>query len=186
VRGSPDFAKLPKDTQQYVANTLKEMTEYQGYAGQVHEIGNLFTHDLASIKSEDLLTQVRTELEKTKPPPAYEGDWSRTQAVSDWKKWSKDLSALDAAVKKTRDAYERFSQDAAQLVDYEKKEDPRFFTLRKTLRAQLNALPQPVRDKAKLIPGADYATYGQVFEMPAVREAYRAWENSPARKLIGG
>ena len=64
----------------------------------MQEAGGLFAREPTSIQTEDTLAEAKAKLEKLKPDKKYETEWQQTRAVQNWKHWSQEIHALDAAV----------------------------------------------------------------------------------------
>jgi hypothetical protein len=187
IRQSKYFPSLPKDLQEFVADTLKEFEAYHAYAVRLREAANTFGGDVKTLDNEEDLDKAKAALEKVPPPPRYQADWGQTAAVADWKRWLGEVKALDVAVRHTRTGYEKLLEDAKRLKRLESKKGISLDELADRAKEawdRWKKLPQRKGDADRLIPGAEGATYAQVFAFPSVAEVYEAWMRSGLQETV--
>jgi hypothetical protein len=171
----PDFAQLPKPKQQDVTGRLTELKAYQAYAEAVNSIASPATAD-----SEAKLKAIENQVARIKVPAEYSVEWSQTDAGERHRRLQDDTRALGHVVADTERGY-RKAADEAELLRTTSEAANLPGRARKIV-AEADALPSPVADRDKPIPGSKEITYSSVFKFEDVNAAYQRWEQ--ARPLL--
>jgi len=191
---SSDFKRLPEDYQEQVNNQLKELTEYQQFAGKVREIGDTFSNDLNRVPddAEDQLEVIKKKLEDWKVPPEYLASWAGSPAVQDRAQWLADLKALDREKKLIVQEYRRLLQEGRETLQKGRARFKNEGIIRvddldkvESLKTQGKKLMERRTTRAnELIPNATEVKNALLFRLRTVQEAQQQWEVSDVRRNL--
>jgi hypothetical protein len=183
IQANPEFAKLPRELQDYVQVSLRELQAYREHAARVSQAAGRFRAlrlnekegKLPPLREKDL-KDLRAELESLSPQGAYRTAWVQTEAERERQVLLRDVAALDDTVNAVLTKYETLVRDAEELL-------PKWDALpAKVARAQARKFLERVKGDPEgrppaeaVVPGSAGVTYGQVFRVPRVGDAFDRW-----------
>ncbi len=172
----PAFARLPRTTQDYVHQQLRELQAYETFGTKLGQIT-----DPADATSLQQLDQIETGLKQLSVPQEYRADWSQTEWGRRHVDWLEDVAALRTAVLKVAGWYEKLTRDGQQVLD--NINGPNLPARAHNVLQEARTPPFPENDGERLVPGSRRVGYATVFTFANVREARRKWEEETKKKL---
>jgi hypothetical protein len=176
VEKDPAFAGLPTAKREYVENTLKELTAYQGFVKQLDDIP-----DPRDARNDNQVQSIKERLTKLSILSEYQAEWGQTDAGRRRSEWLEDVAAIQAADKSITAAYQKLIREGTQVLA--KKNEPNLPRRAKSILEQAQEAPNPKTDRDKLVPGSRRVTYATVFDFPGVADLLRQWDEDVKKKL---
>ncbi len=173
ISAAKHFTQLPEEDQQFVKDTLAELTAYQQFTAQLHQAAKEFDGNLTTVFDEETLNKAQQKLKEAAPPPRFRAQWAKTDDVQRWQKWTREANKLEAALTEVRDAYQGLIKDALLV---QKLADQKNFEALTLARAAQKRAESLLKKKEEAQPIEGEITYAQVFRMDSVVQAQRRWE----------
>jgi hypothetical protein len=172
IAAQPSFARVSKADRDFVESAIRDFEGYQIYAQALADIP-----DPKSAANMNQLEKITTSLESI--PQTYHAIWRETEIDKKHSTWVRDAGAIRLAVKDTEKAYADLVRDGKQIIDT--ADQPNLPVRISSLFDRARAVPDPQRDKDKLIPGSERITYESIFALPPLPGLYRQWRDLEVR-----
>ncbi|MCS6852218.1 MAG: hypothetical protein NZ700_13730, partial [Gemmataceae bacterium] len=176
LQADPDFERLPQEQQDYVRDRLEELRAFEEFERRVNELT-----DPRDVAQEGQLHQLHEAVEQLAAFPGRRPEWDETEAGRRWQLWRTDTAALLAAVRQTREGYQRVLEEGVRVLL--RKDEANLPSRARAVLDRCRQLPHPVQDRDRLIPGSRRLTYAGVFRFPTVAETVRRWDEEVRKKL---
>jgi len=168
LKNSPEFGTLSLENQEYVAQRLRELTDYQAYRDRL-----LRETAPASAASDDKLDEIEARLKGDLLPPAeYQAEWGQTEAAQLREQRLADVTAIRQSVLEAEHWYKERSRTYSDLVM--KVEFKPQAPWHKEVREFL-AVPPPFTPTDRL-PNSAAVTYATALAFSRVTDARQEWE----------
>ncbi len=174
LHSDPGFEKLPVQQREYVRGRLAELTAYREYNKKLAAID-----DLKDVRGLEQLEHIRTALSELKVPAEYLVEWSTTDAYLKHAELVADGQALKSTVDEMQKAYTSLVNDGTHVI--EKSAEANLPGRAREVLERGKQVPDPVRDRDKLIPGSKRITYATVFQFTALTRFGDEWKKVEAR-----
>jgi hypothetical protein len=169
----PDFARLPVELKDYVANTLNDLNAYQRYNKTFLDR----VPDPRFARSLDELDKIEADIKQTPLPPAREAEWEQTRAGLRRRQWQQDAEVLrrevNTAVARLTDLLRRsrrLADESISLGEYRK--------LRDELLLEDERLPYRESERNRFLPGSGRLTYDSIMQFERVDNLWREWQKA--------
>jgi hypothetical protein len=167
IAAQPSFAHTSKVDRDFVETAIRDFEGYQNYAQALAAVS-----DPKSAANVDQLEKISTALESI--PQTHHTRWRDTELEKTYSTWTHDAEAMRLAVNQTERAYADLIRDGKQII--ETADQPNLPVRISGLFERAKAVPDPQRDKEKLIPRSQRITYDTVFGLPPLPALYRQWK----------
>jgi len=177
LKNDPNFGRLPQEDQDYVTQRLDELEAYRAYKAQLQQV-----RPVAAAHSEADLKEIEESLAKLEPPPAYQKEWSQTDAVLARDQRLKDVAALRRAIDDAEDWYRGLKREGERLLNFavggggSGEAGEGWGAWYEQFRKLQDRAGSPRFREDEPVPGSAEVSYATVLRFNRVAEARDAWE----------